>query len=712
MNHEGSKPFLHAEERNGEREAGTGNKVSRREMLTAIGAGGMVLMAGGLWNGSMASAANELSVRNSVYGGGSCPDGIGSNCVTYKYDDNQQERTVRDKLREQVSVKDFGAVGDGVTDDSAAFQAAIDALSLNGGGRLLIPEGTYAFPAVSPSIQAPKRTLITSNHIHIEGIGLPTIHMTGITKSYIDSINDLNSSGRDVFAVFSFMGVSNCSVRGIRFTGEWDGSGTFRYQSPRAKAVGFTGCTDCVAEQLYGSHLLGNLVNATPANSAHNGFYKVCSGIRISNCYAEYCLENGFNYMGDTYNSAITDSTAKYCGSAGFEGATVNLTITGNLFANNKYAGLSISGKHVVASSNICTGNGDGGVPTSSTMGNGISITYFGNLPTGDIVLANNIVKDNGGFGIYVYPGVAKVMIDGNILSNNSQGNTYKTGINLVGSATSRISDIEITNNQLRDDVGNTTYFINISYAYLVKVSNNRCVMTGNSMAYAQGTASDCVFYGNRSNRAIIVSPSAVDCYQYDNFGINPKRLAQSTAPSTGTWHVGDYVQNAVLSGTNAPIGWVCAAAGTFTPSTAWTANQSYSAGVYTNANSKVYRAVKSGISGTTSPSHSSGIAAGGTVLWEFISVYSTPVFKPYGLLHEVKTGKVVYSGDGLTSIYQIPHGLSTVPSCYQVTPASADSGTAGIAYVEADAVYLNVHFSSAPTAGGTNVSLVWSAEC
>ena len=52
--------------------------------------------------------------------------------------------TVQTKLRETVSIKDFGAVGDGVTDDSLAFHSLVVWLNARAGGAtVLFPQGTY-----------------------------------------------------------------------------------------------------------------------------------------------------------------------------------------------------------------------------------------------------------------------------------------------------------------------------------------------------------------------------------------------------------------------------------------------------------------------------------------------------------------------------------------------------------------------------------------
>lgn len=69
-------------------------------------------------------------------------NGSTSSAITYNQGGtNAQDRNVQQKLQEFVSVKDFGAVGDGVTDDTAAIQAALD----SGAGVVIVPKSTSVY---------------------------------------------------------------------------------------------------------------------------------------------------------------------------------------------------------------------------------------------------------------------------------------------------------------------------------------------------------------------------------------------------------------------------------------------------------------------------------------------------------------------------------------------------------------------------------------
>jgi hypothetical protein len=117
-------------------------------------------------------ATNSMDAANVSY----TPEGGSNAAVT----------NVQDKLRQYVSVKDFGAVGDGVTDDTAAIQNAIDT-----GKKVWIPAGTYLF------------STLTAN-----GVGTATVFLSGEgTDSVLKTTVAANTA-------FTF-GVNTVGIEGI-----------------------------------------------------------------------------------------------------------------------------------------------------------------------------------------------------------------------------------------------------------------------------------------------------------------------------------------------------------------------------------------------------------------------------------------------------------------------------------------------------------------
>lgn len=75
----------------------------------------------------------------------------------------------------------------------------------------------------------------------------------------------------------------------------------------------------------------------------------------------------------------------------------------------------------------------------------------------------------------------------------------------------------------------------------------------------------------------------------------------------------------------------------------------------------------------------------------------------------ELVTGVQIFSGNGVMLQFNIPHGLGTTPSFWNVTPTTPEA--AGYAYTNANSSNIIVYFDVAPIAGSNNLIFHWSAK-
>jgi hypothetical protein len=95
-------------------------------------------------------------------------------------------KTLNNKMQDLVSVKDFGAKGDGTTDDTASIQAAIN-LACTYGGNVYLPAGTYKISAA---------LVFTMNSVVIDPIKRPSMSGDGMAATTI--FQTANANGIEV----------------------------------------------------------------------------------------------------------------------------------------------------------------------------------------------------------------------------------------------------------------------------------------------------------------------------------------------------------------------------------------------------------------------------------------------------------------------------------------------------------------------------------
>ena len=131
------------------------------------------------------------------------------------------DRTTQAKLRDTVSVEDFGATGDGTTDDRAAIQAAVDHMETQGGGTVLLSSNkNYAVgSAINLGVSGAEVFLDGNGGKNGATIIAKTAFTGGVIIISQGGVKDLNATGAGVDTsghVFITMGTA--SVTNPRIT--------------------------------------------------------------------------------------------------------------------------------------------------------------------------------------------------------------------------------------------------------------------------------------------------------------------------------------------------------------------------------------------------------------------------------------------------------------------------------------------------------------
>lgn len=446
-------------------------------------------------------------------------------------------RALEKKIVEIVSVKDYGAVGDGVADDTAAIQAAIAYVASLGGGIVQVPSGTYGINAagnytgiqlktgVYLSMYGAKLKAISSNQPSYRLINIEQVSNCGVFGGEIQGDRATNTAtGEWGHCLHIILDCTNITIKDVRVS---DGFGDGIYIGRQCSDVHVLNCTVT-------NNRRNNISVVTASNvvidgcdiSNANGTLPECgidiepntndlpsSNVVITNCNIFGNNKDGIGYSAPPPTPLIESSVISNC----------------HIYNNGRHGILASYIKVLEVTNCVIRNNGGDGISDSAALAtllnfNGNAI--YDNTGSGlfgfssNTIITNNQIKGSGQWGVHWQNG-NHVTISGNLISDSGQdgiyyeraynssivGNTVKNsqkhGILITGTSTSSATHsrkVTISGNNVAFSglLADNTY----SGIYLDTYANT-CTITGNTIA--AGTA------GNLPQYAIYAADATVN---------------------------------------------------------------------------------------------------------------------------------------------------------------------------------------------------------
>lgn len=314
-------------------------------------------------------------------------------------------RTLQNKLRDVISVKDFGAVGDGVTDDTVAIQAALTAGT---GKSVYLPAGTYKTTAV---LNIYEGTCFFAE----KGTATIEVYPTGGTTS---NTHGILISGNSVV------------IDGLKISGTNQFKITGPIRSEYAKGIV---ADAAISGAVYTRPTITNCL-----------IFKWGNGIELRRANT-YTVTNNRLWGGAQYDESIDDASTTDISIYGSEPPNDSFRgiITGNFCLGNQDAGIATSGNSgdhdITISNNVIWPLQEDGVTPLSDANNksryGIIVGY-GGLISCRVVISNNVVRDYGHTGIdcqTANPPGGDIIVANNVVSRCGFSVQYPGDVSLKG---------------------------------------------------------------------------------------------------------------------------------------------------------------------------------------------------------------------------------------------------------------------------------------